>query len=90
MLQADTPDDYVLATGESHTVREFAQLAFEVAGLDWQKHVEVDTRYLRPTEVDTLVGDASRARARLGWEPTVRFDELVKLMVEADLAELSR
>jgi GDPmannose 4,6-dehydratase len=85
MLQADEPDDYVLATGESHTVREFVQHAFEAAGLDWEKHVESDERYLRPTEVDELQGDYSRAKKKVGWEPKVKFAELVKLMVEADL-----
>ena len=85
MLQADAPDDYVLATGESHTVREFVQHAFEAAGLDSEKHVEMDERYLRPTEVDELQGDYSRAKEHLGWEPKVRFAELVKVMVEADL-----
>lgn len=85
MLQADQPDDYVLATGESHTVREFVQHAFEAAGLDADKHVEIDERYLRPTEVDELQGDYSRAKQKVGWEPKVKFTELVKLMVEADL-----
>lgn len=85
MLQADQPDDYVLATGESHTVKEFVQHAFEAAGLDADKHVEIDERYLRPTEVDELQGDYSRAKQKVGWEPKVKFTELVKLMVEADL-----
>ncbi len=89
MLQADVPDDYVVATGETHTVREFVELAFGRLGLDWKKHVEVDPRYFRPTEVDLLIGDPSKARALLGWEPKVRFEELVRLMVDADLAELS-
>jgi GDPmannose 4,6-dehydratase len=85
MLQADEPDDYVLATGESHTVQEFVEQAFEAAGLDWKKHVEHDDKYLRPTEVDELQGDHSRAKKKLGWKPKVKFAELVKLMVEADL-----
>lgn len=85
MLQADEPNDYVLATGESHTVKEFVQHAFEAAGLDSEKHVEIDDRYLRPTEVDELQGDYSRARQKVGWEPKVKFAELVRLMVEADL-----
>jgi GDPmannose 4,6-dehydratase len=85
MLQADKPDDYVLATGESHSVQEFAEHAFAAAELDWRKHVESDSRYLRPTEVDELRGDYSRARKKLGWEPKVKFAELVKHMVELDL-----
>jgi GDPmannose 4,6-dehydratase len=87
MLQADEPDDYVIATGEMHTVREFIDEAFAVAGLDPAAHVEVDPRYLRPTEVDELCGDASKAKRLLGWEPTTRFHALVRLMVEADLRE---
>jgi GDPmannose 4,6-dehydratase len=89
MLQADTPDDYVVATGESYSVREFAEAAFAHAGLDWRRHVEVDPRYFRPTEVDYLRGDASLARERLGWRPRVGFRELIRMMVEADL-ELAR
>ncbi|MBZ0136840.1 MAG: GDP-mannose 4,6-dehydratase [Planctomycetes bacterium] len=85
MLQADEPDDYVLATGESHTVKEFVQHAFEAAGLDSEKHVEIDERYLRPTEVDELQGDYTRANQRVAWEPKVKFAQLVKLMVRADL-----
>ncbi|MDA1335005.1 MAG: GDP-mannose 4,6-dehydratase [bacterium] len=84
MLQADTPDDYVVATGETHTVREFVEEAFRHAGLDWKKYVEIDNRYLRPTETDTLLGDASKAKKELGWEPKIKFKELVHLMVEAD------
>jgi len=87
MLQADEPDDYVIATGEMHTVREFIDEAFAVGGLDPAAHVELDPRYLRPTEVDELCGDASRAKRLLGWEPTTRFHALVRLMVEADLRE---
>jgi GDPmannose 4,6-dehydratase len=85
MLQADQPRDYVLATGETHTVREFAQRAFQRAGLNWEEHVESDPRYLRPTEVDVLQGDASRAEAGLGWKARTRFSELVDLMVDADM-----
>jgi GDPmannose 4,6-dehydratase len=85
MLQQEKPDDYVVATGETHTVREFCEVAFAHAGLDWTKHVVVDPNYLRPTEVDLLLGDASKARRDLGWEPTTRFQDLVKLMVDADL-----
>ena len=88
MLQADEPNDYVLATGEGFTVREFLEIAFDHAGLDWQDHVRFDERYLRPTEVDSLIGDASRARDRLGWEPTIRGPELARLMVDADIEAL--
>ena len=88
MLQQPTSDDYVLATGETHTVREFLELAFEQAGLDWQEHVEIDPDYYRATEIDRLVGDASKARQKLGWGPRVRFSDLVKIMVEADVQML--
>ncbi len=88
MLQVDTPDDYVVATGETHTVREFCEVAFGHAGLDWKQHVVVDPKYFRPTEVDLLLGDASKAKRILGWEPTTRYEELVKLMVDADIASL--
>jgi GDPmannose 4,6-dehydratase len=84
MLQQDLPDDFVIATGETHTVREFCEEAFAHVGLDWQKHVEIDQRYFRPAEVDILIGDASKAKKVLGWEPKTRFKDLVKLMVEAD------
>jgi len=89
MLQQPEPDDYVIATGESHSVREFLEEACALAGLDWRQHVEVDPRYFRPTEVEHLQGDAAKARARLGWAPRVGFRELVKMMVEADM-ELAR
>ena len=85
MLQKDKPDDYVIATGETHTVREFCEVAFAHAGLDWREHVVVDPQYLRPTEVDTLLGDATKARRELDWEPKTKFVDLVKLMVDADL-----
>jgi GDPmannose 4,6-dehydratase len=84
MLQLEQPDDFVVATGESHSVREFVECAFEYAGLDWEKYVEIDSRYFRPTEVVSLTGDASKARRVLGWEPKVKFHELVRLMVHAD------
>ena len=84
MLQADEPDDYVLATGETHSVREFLDAAFGYAGLDWNEYVTIDERYFRPAEVDLLLGDASKAKEKLGWEPTVRFDELVRMMVDHD------
>jgi GDPmannose 4,6-dehydratase len=104
MLQADTPDDYVIATGETHSAREFCEMAFDLAGLplqwlgsgieevgvcDGTVRVRIDLRYFRPSEVDLLQGDASYARQKLGWQPTISFPELVKLMVEADLADVS-
>ena len=88
MLQSDEPDDYVLATGVGITVREFLQIAFEHAGLDWADHVRLDERYLRPTEVDALIGDAAKARDKLNWIPTVDGRELARLMVDADIAAL--
>jgi len=88
MLQADAPDDYVVATHETHTVQEFCEIAFSRAGLDWQEHVYVDPAFVRPAEVDVLIGDASKAKRKLGWEPTVRFKQLVELMVDADLERL--
>ena len=90
MLQQDTPDDYVIATGETHSVREFLEEAFAYVGLDWQQHVKVDPRYFRPAEVDLLVGDASKAKRVLGWQPAVGFRTLVRLMVDADLAALGQ
>ena len=86
MLQQDDPDDYVIATGETRTVRELVECAFGLVGLDWQEHVEIDARYFRPTEVDALLGDATKARVKLGWEPVTRFAELVRIMLEADLS----
>jgi len=85
MLQADAPDDYVLATGETHSVREFVEKTFETLDLDWQQYVDYDETMLRPTEVDLLVGDASKARRVLGWAPSVTFEGLVQMMVESDL-----
>ena len=85
MLQAGAPDDYVVATGETHSVREFLEKAFAHVGLDYREHVEFDPRFLRPAEVDLLLGDATKARTALGWEPKVGFDELVSMMVESDL-----
>ncbi len=87
MLQQPEPDDYVIATGEMHTVRELCELAFELVGLDWERYVRVDDAYFRPTEVEELCGDASKARAVLGWQPQVRFAELVRIMLEHDLRE---
>jgi GDPmannose 4,6-dehydratase len=88
MLQQEQPDDYVVATGETHSVKEFLDLAFGYANLDWQDYVEFDDRYLRPTEVDLLIGDPAKAKQKLNWEPSVTFEELVHLMVEADLGAL--
>mgnify|MGYP000430468222 FL=1 len=90
MLQQDTPDDYVIATGETHTVREFLEVAFRHAGLDWQKHVEIDPRYFRPAEVDLLIGDYAKAKQKLGWEPKTKFADLAKLMVDADIELLRK
>ncbi|MBO4448609.1 MAG: GDP-mannose 4,6-dehydratase [Kiritimatiellae bacterium] len=89
ILQHDRPDEFVLATGEMHSVKEFLETAFGRVGLDWEKYVECDRRYLRPTEVDQLLGDATKARSELGWEPKVKFPDLVAMMVDADL-ELAR
>ena len=90
MLQQDKPDDYVIATNETHSVREFLEVAFGHAGLDWKKHVEIDPRYYRPAEVDLLIGDYRKAKRQLGWEPRTKFVELTKLMVEADIELLRR
>jgi GDPmannose 4,6-dehydratase len=88
MLQLDEPRDFVICTGETHTVREFCQAAFARVGLDWEKHVVVDQKYYRPAEVDLLVGDASLAADRLNWRPSINFVELVEMMVDADMALL--
>jgi GDPmannose 4,6-dehydratase len=89
MMQLDEPDDFVVATGETHTVREFVQTAFDCVGLDWKKYVEIDQKYFRPNEVDILQGDASKAERAFGWRPRVRFNDLVKLMVDADMKLLA-
>ena len=89
MLQQDKPDDYVVATGETHTVQEFLEVAFARAGLDSKKHVAFDKRYLRPAEVDLLIGDASKAKKKLGWEPKVKFKQLAEIMVDADIQLLA-
>jgi len=88
MLQQDTPDDYVVATGETHAISEFLDLAFSYVNLDWHDYVEFDARYLRPAEVELLIGDPAKAKQKLGWEPSVTFEQLVYLMVEADLKAL--
>jgi GDPmannose 4,6-dehydratase len=85
MLQQDEPDDYVIATNETHSIREFLDAAFGYVGLDWKKHVEIDPRYYRPAEVDVLIGDYGKAKRRLGWEPKTKFMDLIKLMVDADI-----
>ena len=85
MLQQDQPDDYVIATGEAHSVQEFVEVAFAHVGLDWEKHVGIDPRYLRPAEVDHLIGDPAKAKRQLGWEPTVNFKQLATMMVDADI-----
>jgi GDPmannose 4,6-dehydratase len=90
MLQQDEPDDYVIATGEAHSVQELVEIAFGHVGLDWQKHVVMDPAFLRPAEVDHLIGDASKAHEKFGWKPSVTFDGLVTMMVDADLKRLSR
>jgi GDPmannose 4,6-dehydratase len=90
MLQQDTPDDYVIATGETHSVRELVQEAFTYAGLDWKRHVAKDSRYYRPSEVDLLIGDPAKAKKELGWEARIRFKDLVHLMVDADVAAIDR
>jgi GDPmannose 4,6-dehydratase len=87
MLQQNSPDDYVIATGETHTVRELVDVAFRLAGLDWERHVRIDERYFRPTEVDELCGDASKAARVLGWRPKVTFNDLVRLMLDGDLRD---
>ncbi|HEY1803085.1 MAG TPA: GDP-mannose 4,6-dehydratase [Terracidiphilus sp.] len=89
MLQQEKPDDYVIGTGEAHSVREFVELAFSTADLDWKEYVEIDSRYFRPAEVDFLCADATKAQKALDWEPTVTFKELVRIMVEADIQELA-
>lgn len=90
MLQQDSADDYVIATGDTHSVREFLELAFSYVNLNWQDYVEFDERYLRPAEVELLIGDPTKARQKLGWEPSVTFEQLVALMVEADLQALGQ
>jgi GDPmannose 4,6-dehydratase len=89
MLQQDAADDYVIATGEAHSVKRLVEIAFEHAGLDWEKHVRTDPAFLRPAEVDHLIGNPAKARQMLGWEPSVNFDGLVRMMVDADVARLT-
>ena len=89
-MQQEEPDDYVVATGETHSVREFLEVAFGAVGLEYQDFVETDPRYFRPTEVDLLLGDPEKARRKLGWKPRVNFESLAKMMVESDLEEAAR
>lgn len=90
MLQQETPDDYVIATGETRTVKELVQVAFDRAGLDWEKHVVLDPAFLRPAEVDLLIGDPAKAKRQLGWTPRVSFEEMIRMMVDSDLERLSQ
>ena len=89
MLQQPVPTDYVIGTGETHSVRELVEIAFDRAGLDWKKHVVLDPRFIRPAEVDLLIADPRKAKAELGWKPEVSFEQLVTMMVDADLARLA-
>ena len=90
MLQQDNPDDYVVATGETNSVREFLEAAFDYVGLDWKKYTKIDRQFYRPAEVHLLIGDYSKARKKLGWRPLVKFKELVRMMVDVDLERLKR
>jgi GDPmannose 4,6-dehydratase len=90
MLQQDGPDDYVVATGQSHSVKEWAQAAFECLDMDWEKYVKIDQKFIRPAEVDMLIGDSSKAQKILGWKPKVNFKELVRIMVEYDYGQLKK
>jgi GDPmannose 4,6-dehydratase len=90
MLQQDEPDDYVIATGEAHSVKEFAEKAFNVVGLNWEDYVKIDKRFMRPLDVPCLVGDYSKAEHELGWKPRTRFNKLVEIMVEEELDRWSR
>ncbi len=89
MLQQDTPDDYVIATGETHTVQELVEVAFERAGIDWKRHVKIDKAFMRPAEVDLLIGDPTKAEKQLGWKPSVSFQQMIHMMVDADIERLS-
>jgi GDPmannose 4,6-dehydratase len=89
MLQQDTPDDYVIATGETRTVKELVQVAFDRAGLDWEKYVKLDPAFIRPAEVDLLIGDPAKAKKQLGWKPKVSFEQMIRMMVDSDIARLS-
>ena len=91
MLQQDEPDDFVIGTGQSHSVKDFLVKAFSVAGItDWEKYVEIDPKYYRPAEVDSLIADTTKAKTKLGWEPKVKFDELVEIMMKHDLENIKK
>lgn len=90
MLQQDEPDDYVIATGETHSVQELVQVAFDYVGLNWQDYVRIDPRFVRPAEVDLLIGDSSKAKEKLGWQPKVSFEELIRMMVDSDLQAVQK
>jgi GDPmannose 4,6-dehydratase len=90
MMQQSEPDDFVIATGKTHSVKEFVEVAFDYAGLDWKKYVKIDKKYFRPSEVDQLLGDPSKAKTKLGWEPKVTFKDLAKIMVDADMQEIEQ
>jgi GDPmannose 4,6-dehydratase len=90
MLQQDEPDDYVIATGETYSVRDFLDVAFEHLGLNWRDFVDIDAKYYRPAEVDLLVGDSSKAKKKLGWEPKIKFQDLVREMVDHEVNAISR
>ena len=89
MLQQEKADDYVVATGETHTVQKLVEVAFAHAGLDWQQHVKLDPKFIRPAEVDLLVGDPAKAKKALGWQPRVSFEQMVRMMVDSDIERLS-
>ena len=88
MLQQDTPDDYVISTGETHSVERLVDVAFSAADLDWNEHVVIDQKFIRPAEVNILIGDASKAKKALGWEPEVTFEQMIHMMVESDIERL--
>ena len=88
MLQQDHPDDYVVATGETHSVKELVELSFAAADLDWEKHVVIDERFLRPAEVDLLIGDPAKAKRQLGWKPEITFEQMIERMVKSDIEKL--
>jgi len=90
MLQQDTPDDYVISTGETHTVQEFVEIAFSHVGLKWEDYVVIDEKFVRPAEVDLLLGDCTKAKEKLGWQLDVSFEQLVKMMVDEDLKKYER
>jgi GDPmannose 4,6-dehydratase len=90
MLQQDQPEDFVIATGRTHSIRRLCEIAFACVDLDWQRYVYVDEAFLRPADVDLLIGDATKAKQKLGWQPSITFEEMIQKMVEADLAALKK